>query len=318
MNGNLPPGSQPVVKIDGEKIRHLREVQGLTQLYLATSVGVTTDTISRWENKRYPTIKKENALKLAEALEVSIDEIIDSEKSIEQAEPKIAPQPEAVPAPLSTPPPDRNLILKISLVTLVLLTVIAVVAFFFLSSKQEAVSISASRLLPPHTPQGHTFPVLIQIQNDSAKPLSIIVKELFPASCKVVAGIPAFTTKNNQKHLIKWINQASDGQTTLAYLLRVDQIADPEQNLAFSGEVTHGKGKGIANAIKGDHAVMIQEFHWADTNADNNIDDEEILAVYDAFGSIDGLAIDRDQIDAIWSSSGYHWDETTHTFIIRP
>ncbi|MGW8161763.1 MAG: helix-turn-helix domain-containing protein, partial [Desulfobulbales bacterium] len=68
-----------MVKIDGSRVRRLRESKGLTQLYIATVVGVTTDTISRWENRRYPAIKEENALKLAEALEVSLEEFLDTE-----------------------------------------------------------------------------------------------------------------------------------------------------------------------------------------------------------------------------------------------
>ncbi|MGB3225713.1 MAG: helix-turn-helix transcriptional regulator, partial [Desulforhopalus sp.] len=67
-----------MVKIDGAKIKLLREQQGLTQLYLATAVEVTTDTISRWENRRYPSIKKDNGLKLAEALNVQLEEILEA------------------------------------------------------------------------------------------------------------------------------------------------------------------------------------------------------------------------------------------------
>ena len=65
------------VNIDGSKIKTLREQQGLTQLYLATVVEVTTDTISRWENRHYQSIKRENAEKLAEALEVSLEELLE-------------------------------------------------------------------------------------------------------------------------------------------------------------------------------------------------------------------------------------------------
>ena len=75
MSDQQYPGPLQMVKIDGSKVRSLREAKGLTQLYIATVVGVTTDTISRWENKRYPSIKEENALKLAESLEVSLDEM---------------------------------------------------------------------------------------------------------------------------------------------------------------------------------------------------------------------------------------------------
>ena len=64
------------LKIDGEVIRRLREEQGLTQLYVAKVVGVTSDTISRWENNRYPRIKTANAQRLAEALETEVDAIV--------------------------------------------------------------------------------------------------------------------------------------------------------------------------------------------------------------------------------------------------
>ena len=78
MNDDIYPGGPVMIKIDGTKIRRIREQKGLTQLYVATAVEVTTDTVSRWENKRYPSIKKENGVKLAQALEVTLDEILDS------------------------------------------------------------------------------------------------------------------------------------------------------------------------------------------------------------------------------------------------
>ena len=71
----LDRGAIPNIAIDGLKIRQLRETKKLTQLYVANVVGVTTDTISRWENNRYPTIKRDNAEKLAAALEVGLAEI---------------------------------------------------------------------------------------------------------------------------------------------------------------------------------------------------------------------------------------------------
>ena len=80
MSEQIYPGPSQMVKIDGSRVRSLREAKGLTQLYIATVVEVTTDTISRWENKRYPSIKEENGLKLAEALEVTLDDILEKEE----------------------------------------------------------------------------------------------------------------------------------------------------------------------------------------------------------------------------------------------
>jgi len=78
----------PSVAVDGARVRGIRETNKLTQLYVANVVGVTTDTISRWENNRYPTIKRDNAEKLAIALEVDLAEILKSEESPAAAEDK--------------------------------------------------------------------------------------------------------------------------------------------------------------------------------------------------------------------------------------
>ena len=59
------------VCLDGGEVKRQRELHGLTQLYVSKVVGVTTDTISRWENNRYPTIRRENAINLADALETA-------------------------------------------------------------------------------------------------------------------------------------------------------------------------------------------------------------------------------------------------------
>ena len=79
MTDNVFPGPMSMVKIDGQKIKQLREQQGLTQLYLATAVEVTTDTISRWENRRYPSIKRENGIRLAQALNVPLEDLLEEE-----------------------------------------------------------------------------------------------------------------------------------------------------------------------------------------------------------------------------------------------
>ena len=78
-----------MVRIDGAKIRQQRENQKLTQLYISTIVGVTTDTISRWENKHYQSIKLENAEKLAQALEVPFEDILKQEETPEP-EPQVS------------------------------------------------------------------------------------------------------------------------------------------------------------------------------------------------------------------------------------
>lgn len=70
------------VQLDGSTVRKIREKQKLTQYYISKVVGVTIDTVSRWENNRYPTVRRENALLLSEALEVPIEEILLKDVSV--------------------------------------------------------------------------------------------------------------------------------------------------------------------------------------------------------------------------------------------
>src|SRR5215510_5750231 len=59
----------------GKTLAGLREAAGLTQVELAQKAGVPIDTLRRWEQDRnLPRIN--DALKLANALEISLDELI--------------------------------------------------------------------------------------------------------------------------------------------------------------------------------------------------------------------------------------------------
>ncbi|HSH14379.1 MAG TPA: helix-turn-helix transcriptional regulator, partial [Desulfurivibrionaceae bacterium] len=100
---NYIAGGPPMVRIDGAKARRIRENKGLTQLYVATVVQVTTDTISRWENRRYPTIKKENAEKLAEALGVELPALLDELETVEGEAGVSAPEAAPLEAEVSIP-----------------------------------------------------------------------------------------------------------------------------------------------------------------------------------------------------------------------
>ena len=89
MSQNTYEDKSSTLCLDASEIRRVRESQQLTQLYVSKVVGVTTDTISRWENNRYPTIRRENALKLAEALEVPLEDILLKPVEASQEEPEV-------------------------------------------------------------------------------------------------------------------------------------------------------------------------------------------------------------------------------------
>ena len=63
----------------GEKLKRIREEKGMTQQTLADQLYVTRQAVSRWEcGARYPDIL--TAKKIAEALNVSMDELVSGEE----------------------------------------------------------------------------------------------------------------------------------------------------------------------------------------------------------------------------------------------
>ena len=60
----------------GEKIKELRENKGISQDRLAELTGINRSTINRYENGSIQKISFNNLLKICEALEIDIKNII--------------------------------------------------------------------------------------------------------------------------------------------------------------------------------------------------------------------------------------------------
>lgn len=60
----------------GEKIKELRENKGMSQYRLAEITGINRSTINRYENNNIKKISLDNLIKICEALDVNIKEII--------------------------------------------------------------------------------------------------------------------------------------------------------------------------------------------------------------------------------------------------
>ena len=60
----------------GEKIKELRESKGISQYRLAELTGINRSTINRYENGSIHKISFDNLLKICEALETDIKNII--------------------------------------------------------------------------------------------------------------------------------------------------------------------------------------------------------------------------------------------------
>ena len=300
------PGPMSMIKIDGHKIKVLREQQGLTQLYLATAVDVTTDTISRWENKRYPSIKKENGIRLAEALEVELEEILDIQNEPVKAEAARATDP-----PTSTPQgtaKGKNPLLKSWPILLLSGTLFGVIIAFIYSYFQmsNSITVTATRIAPSHYIVGQVFPVKIELSAESDDEVAFILKESIPADAEVIQTQPQHSGKSSQMSLLKWITKARV-PTSFSYLLKFNGTGQP--TLTLKGSIATAGGDALS--INGNSEISSGYHHWADSDKDNVISDEEILTVYDKYAGIIGLEDEVDLIEEIWLGDGYNWNTDT-------
>ncbi len=292
----------PMIRIDGTKVRQLREERGLTQLYVATAIEVTTDTISRWENRRYPTIKRENGLRLAAALEVDLEEIL--------ARPEEKSSPSFTNTRLGIPLKKYNLLINIGLAVM-----IPVVVGLMIWKKEPGsgeTALTATRSLPASCAPGLIFPVIITV--DTGREKVLLVRENLPAGIDILKTVPQATAQSG--NTLKWIRKQGNGQLLTGYLARAE--GEFGTLLSFSGNIAVRQGRKQETAISGDISLRLKPVHWADTNGDFSISDDEILEVYDRFGGLPGLGLDLDRIEEIWMGSGYRWNNKGKTIEILP
>ena len=311
------PGGIMMVKIDGSKVRRLREQKGLTQLYVATAVQVTTDTISRWENKRYPSVKKENCLKLAEALGVSLDELLEHQENEE-------PEPAAEEPAQNPGEPGENgetafpwLTRKVLLIAggLLLALIAASVAGWYHFSRSPVSVITARRILPKHCMPDQPFPVIIEVAVTPNKPVTLILREILPEKAVLKKTSPSLSAAVEKDRELKWLEKI-EGPTRFIYTATLN--GEPGEIFHFSGDIAVSQDSEKARSVTGNDTIKVDAYHWADANADGVISDKEMLTVHDEYSGADKLGIDISKIEKIWQSSGYRWDEKKSTYDILP
>lgn len=309
-----------MVRIDGARIKALREAKGLTQLYVATVVEVTTDTVSRWENKKYPTIKKENGLRLAEALEVALDEILE----VNEQEPTQPDEHEVEQTLLKDPAPVWNLkqgeelvvrtwkVGHLSIIVL-LLAVIAGGWALYHSLKPEPLTprTTVTRVVAPHFIAGLPLPVFLRVTPPPGRQVSVILNENLPSSSRLVTSSPQLAGMHDGT--IKWLRKIS-ASALFSYIIVTDR--NFKGSLQFSGSARDGGKESIE--INGLGASRAGNHHWADTDGDNRISDEEILQVYDLLAGDNPDLIDLDLLEEMWLGDGYRWLPEQQSFSIIP
>jgi len=312
MTEEILPGGMVMVKIDGSKVKRLREQQGLTQLYVATAVQVTTDTISRWENKRYPSVKKENCIKLAEALGVAFEDILEQQEIVE-----IAPEPE-IPAENSgesSAASSKKIKPWYLLVPALVLLLIGAGFGWYYFLKTESSSITAQRILPKHCLPGQPFPVIIEVKDTPEKAVTLILREMLPNGAVLKKASPALSTPPQKDRELKWLEKI-DGPMRFVYTVTLK--GKPGDTFKFSGNIAVSRDSENLRTVLGNDTIQIGTFHWADTDEDNTLSDKEMLAVHDHFSTTDKLGIDLSLIEKIWLGSGYRWNPKNSTCEILP
>lgn len=297
-----------MVRISGETIRSLRQQQSLTQLYLATAVEVTTETISRWERSESPTIKKENGERLAEALGVTLDTILFEEQQFTPEPPEPPEPPEKIEQPEVVPLPSGKRWIFPAAAGLGLL----LFAFSIFWPRGGAVQISARRTMPAHTVAGQPFPVVIDVKVLSGGNASFLVTEELPPSCKILRTVPETAAADGTT--LKWIEKSGTTETSFAYLASCAPSEVKEDAISFTGMLLARRAARKEIPVNGRNHLQLSSFHWADSNRDNIIDDEELLGVYDDFARVEGLGVDVEEVEEIWLGSGYRWNGEQNLF----
>ncbi|NIQ96972.1 MAG: helix-turn-helix transcriptional regulator [Desulfuromonadales bacterium] len=289
----------PTVCLDGSSVRRIREEKNFTQLYVAKVVGVTTDTISRWENNRYPTIKRSNAIRLAEALEVDLAAILRDEEHDNGG--------------LSSALLSRR---RWMLLVLLVLIGVGGAAWHFTSRGNEPVVIvRAQRLLPNYAAPGTIVPVRVRLQTEG-EPTGFILRERFPKGWKLIEASPPPSSLDNVDGIARWIVKPGSQLGVIAYRIQVGAAEPAESQGKFLGEViVDPRGSGQSRIVGGSNVVGVDYYHWADSDGDQVIADWEVLRASDTVDEMPKIHLDWDVIEDIWDAGGYRWNPEKQRFL---
>lgn len=283
------------VKLDGDAIRNIREEKKLTQLYVAKVVGVTTDTVSRWENNRYPSVRRENAEQLAEALEVSVSAVLRSEEVAEQL-------PE---------PAGRHRRWWVAGIGAALLLL---VIYLFWPSAPLHSAVTVERLLPVYAASQTIIPVRLHLHIEPGVD-GLVLRENFPAGWQLVEGAPPPSSLDNIDGTARWIIQQIEPEMRISYLLRVGPKPAAGQAL-FGGEIVASQqGSNQTFVVAGTDQLEVAPFHWADHNGDLVIDDSEALEASVASVEMKQTHLDWNTVERIWDAGSYRFDSEKGTFL---
>jgi len=76
-------------------------------------------------------------------------------------------------------------------------------------------------------------------------------------------------------------------------------------------------GLNRTEPVAGSGGIRVGAYHWADSNGDGRIDDDEIMPAYYLCEEMKGIGLDWKTIEAIWSGKGYRWDAKSGFTVLK-
>lgn len=303
------------VRLDGETVRTIREAKGLTQLYVAEVVGVTVDTVSRWENNRTASVRRDNLEALAKALEVSAEELLRKEDAPEPGR-KVGEEVSAQPPNRPTGPPQPESRIPLYLPIIALGLIIMGGLWFILS--RPARMVSAKRMLPAYMVPGTIAPVVVEVTaSGEGKDASVVVTETIPPGWAFVGSAPPPDQGPGGDGVVKWIVALKDGKARVTYVVRAPPGAGESTKHLFGGEVVATVDGGKAAMTMGPARLDLEYVHWADGDADFRIDDAEVLSALERTEAVKGFGLNPADLRALWGAGTYYWDRQKGAFEIK-
>jgi hypothetical protein len=180
-------------------------------------------------------------------------------------------------------------------------------------NKPETAAISIQRVVASHFIAGQPLPVFLVAKTQADHSVSLIIREKLPPGCRLLAAAPPLSGKNPDDNTLKWLTKISgDG------LIAFSVVTEPgfQGSLTFNGILKEANSSETAITIGGDTTSISGLHHWADTDGDNRISDEEILAVYDLVSGDGQAMVDLDLLEEIWLGDGYTWQPELQKIVI--
>ncbi len=286
----MNPRHPPTLRLDGARLRRIREARGLTQLYVAEATGVTVETVSRWENRPQPAVRRDNAEALARALGISLDEIL------------------AGPEPARSRRTGWNRLLWGG-------AVLAAAGFgvWFWSMLGTGPVVQARRRLPAYAPPGTLVPVVIEVELRSGRGARVILREVIPPGWRLVAASPGPDRGPDGGRTMRWmLDLRTRRAVRVGYVARTPEAKEGSE-FRFQGKVfTSGTRDG--RPVRGDTRIDIEFVHWADQDGDFQISDGEVLDALERLDALRELNFDTSDLRALWGLEEYEWDPRIRRF----